>query len=356
MSLPARGASINPESRFTELRFEADLDELDHAKKYEESVAPRTRFLKDNSRSVISRNSSPDIPFDRSLNPYRGCEHGCSYCYARPTHEYLGLSAGLDFERMILVKEDAAELLEAELRRKSWQPQLLMLSGVTDPYQPIERHLGITRACLQVLLRFRNPVGIITKNHLVTRDIDVLAPLAELGLVTVTLSITTLDESLRRKLEPRTSTGMRRLQAVEKLAAAGIPVHVNVAPLIPALNDHEIPEILKQAANAGASSASYTILRLPGAVADVFGAWLQEHFPDRAGKVLGRVREMREGKLSNSDFADRMRGSGHYSGQIRDLFRLWRSKTGLDRRPTQNDSRTDLFQVPGSSSQPGLFD
>lgn len=356
MSLPARGSLVNPDSRFSELKFEADPDHLDHAEKYEESVEPRTRFVRDSSRSVISSNSSPDIPFDRSLNPYRGCEHGCSYCYARPTHEYLGLSPGLDFERLILVKESAAQLLEAELRKKSWQPQLLMLSGVTDPYQPIERHLEITRACLQVLLRFRNPVGVITKNHLVTRDIDVLSPLAELGLVTVTLSITTLDEPLRRKLEPRTSTAARRLQAVEKLAAAGIPVHVNVAPLIPALNDHEIPAILREAANAGASSASYTILRLPGAVTDVFAAWLQEHFPDRAGKVLGRVREMREGRLSSSDFGQRMRGSGHYSDQIRDLFRLWRKNYGLDRRPVRDDSRTDLFQVPGSSRQFGLFD
>lgn len=356
MSLPARGSLINPDSRFSELKFEPDPDHLDHAEKYEESVEPRTRFVRDSSRSVISSNTSPDIPFDRSLNPYRGCEHGCSYCYARPTHEYLGLSAGLDFERLILVKESAAQLLEAELRRKSWQPQLLMLSGVTDPYQPIERHLEITRACLQVLLRFRNPVGVITKNHLVTRDIDVLAPLAELGLVTVTLSITSLDESLRRTLEPRTSTGTRRLQAVEKLASAGIPVHVNVAPLIPALNDHEIPEILREAANAGATSASYTVLRLPGAVEDVFAAWLREHFPDRAGKVLGRVREMREGRLSNTDFSGRMHGSGHYSDQIRDLFRLWRRTYGLERRPVQGDSRTDLFQVPGSSKQPGLFD
>lgn len=356
MSLPARGSAVNPESRFSELRFEADPDELDHAAKYEEAVAPRTRFLRDPSRSVISSNSSPDIPFDRSLNPYRGCEHGCSYCYARPTHEYLGLSAGLDFERLILVKANAAELLEAELRRKSWKPQLLMLSGVTDPYQPVERHLGITRACLQVLRDFRNPVGIITKNHLVTRDIDVLREMAQLGLVSVTLSITSLDETLRRKLEPRTSTAARRLDAVSKLASAGIPVHVNVAPLIPALNDFEVPEILKLAAQAGASSASYTILRLPGAVAEVFGAWLSEHFPDRAGKVLNHVRGMRDGRLSSSDFGTRMRGSGQYSKQIGDLFRLWRNKYGLDRRPTRDDSRTDLFRVPGSSSQPGLFD
>src|SRR5690554_963594 len=317
MRLPVRGSPVNPDPRFTELKFTQDPDELDRAIALGEETEPRTRFVEDASRSVVSRNNSPDIPFDVSLNPYRGCEHGCSYCYARPTHEYLGLSAGLDFERVILVKRDAAQLLEAELRKKSWKPQLLVLSGVTDPYQPVERHLGITRECLQVLATFRHPVGIITKNHLVTRDIDVLAPMAEHGLSQVVVSITTLDEGLRRRLEPRTSTAARRLDAVRKLAEAGVPVHVNVAPIIPALNDHEVPDILAAAAGAGARSASYTILRLPGAVTEVFGAWLTEHYPDRAEKVLHRVREMREGRLSSSDFGSRMRGTGPYSQQIR---------------------------------------
>lgn len=351
---PARGARSNPDHRFALVTFEADADELDHAAEFGEASEPRTRFVRDSSRSVVSRNSSPDIYFDVSLNPYRGCEHGCSYCYARPTHEYLGLSAGLDFERIILVKEDAPALLERELRRKNWRPQFMMLSGVTDPYQPVERHLRITRGCLEVLLRFRHPVGVITKNHLVTRDIDILAELAALDLVKVTLSITTLDESLRRRLEPRTSTAARRLAAVGKLAAAGVPVGVNVAPLIPGLNDHEIPTILEAAANAGAVSAGYTVLRLPGAVAGVFSGWLEEHYPERAGKVLGRVRQMRDGKLNNPEFGKRMRPDGPYGDQIRELFRVARERHGLDRH--RAPLRTDLFRVPGSVTQPGLFE
>lgn len=355
MSVPARGSPVNPHPRFQALEFELDPDALDFDLLHGEHIEPRTRFLRDDSRTVISSNTSPDIPFDRSLNPYRGCEHGCSYCYARPGHEYLGMSAGLDFERLILVKKDAASLLAAELRRPSWQPQLLMLSGVTDPYQPVERHLGITRACLQVLLEFRNPVGIITKNHLVTRDIDILTELSRLGLVTVTLSVTTLDEQLRRRLEPRTATASRRLDAISRLADAGIPVHVNVAPLIPALNDHEIPAILEAAAAAGAGSASYTVLRLPGAVAEVFSAWLQEHYPERADKVLHRVRQMRDGRLNSPDFGSRMRGSGEYGAQLGSLFRLWCRRLGLGRRPGPAELRTDLFRVPGSVEQPRLF-
>lgn len=350
--MKARGATANPKPRFDTLQFEPDPAALE----FEEAIEPRTRFLTDASRSVITRNNSPDIPFDFSLNPYRGCEHGCSYCYARPSHEYLGLSAGLDFERIIFVKKNAAQLLEAELRRKSWRPQLLQLSGITDPYQPVERHLQITRQCLQVLLEFRNPVGIITKNHLVTRDIDLLQELARLELTHVTLSITTLDEQLRRRLEPRTSTAERRLAAVRKLSDAGIKVHVNVAPLIPAVNDHEIPDILQAAADAGASSASYTVLRLPGAVAEVFAGWLAEHLPERSEKVLGRVRQMRGGRLSTSEFRNRMRGSGEYAAQLSQLFRVARARCGLDGQRPSSGLRTDLFRVPGSSEQPGLFD
>lgn len=349
--MAVRGANSNPQPRFNRLEFEPDPEALAH----EEAVEPRTRFVSDTSRSVISSNSSPDIPFDRSLNPYRGCEHGCSYCYARTSHEFLGLSAGLDFERIIFVKHDAASLLAAELGRRSWKPQLLQLSGITDPYQPVERHLQITRRCLQVLLDFRNPVGIITKNHLVTRDIDVLKELAALQLVHVSLSITTLDEELRRRLEPRTSTASRRLAAVEKLAAAGVPVHVNVAPLIPAVNDHEVPAILQAASQAGASSASYTVLRLPGAVSQVFEDWLQEHYPERSSKVLGRVRQVRQGRLSTPEFRNRMRGSGEYAEQLRELFRVTRKRFGLEgSRPTEG-LRTDLFRVPGRVEQPGLF-
>lgn len=346
-----RGATSNPSSRFAALSYEPDPE----AAPGEEETEPRTRFLKDTSRTVISRNTSPDIPFDASLNPYRGCEHGCSYCYARPSHEYLGLSAGLDFERLIFVKENAAALLEAELRKPSWKPRLLQLSGITDPYQPVERHLRITRGCLEVLLAFRNPVGVITKNHLVTRDIDLLGQLAEQELASVSLSLTTLDETLRRNMEPRTSTTERRLDAMRKLSAAGIPVHASIAPVIPGLNDHEIPALLQAAADAGADSASYTVLRLPGAVEGIFSEWLDEEHPGRAGKVLGRLREIRGGKLSESAFGRRMRGEGQYAEQLANLFRVSLRRAGLKGNRSSAQLRTDLFRVPGGSEQPGLF-
>jgi DNA repair photolyase len=345
-----RGAPANPGPRFEQLAFEPDPAELT-----EEDVQAlqRTRFLRDASRSVISRNSSPDIPFDASLNPYRGCEHGCSYCYARPTHEYLGLSAGLDFERVILVKEDAPQLLERELRSPKWKPQTLMLSGVTDPYQPVERHLRITRGCLELLRAYRNPVSIITKNHLVTRDVDVLAELAALGAARVHLSITTLDEELRRLLEPRTATAARRLEALRVLAEAGVPVGVAIAPVIPGLNDHEIPRIIEAAAAAGASSAFMIPLRLPGAVEELFSDWLAAHYPDRKDKVLGRVRQIRGGQLNESAFGTRMRGQGEYAAQLRALFQVTARRHGLATRVPLLSSRH--FRVPGVS-QPRLFE
>jgi DNA repair photolyase len=344
-----RGTPANPGPRFEPLAFEPDPAELT-----EEDVQAlqRTRFLRDSSRSIISRNSSPDIPFDASLNPYRGCEHGCSYCYARPTHEYLGLSAGLDFERVILVKEDAPKLLERELRSPKWKPQTLMLSGITDPYQPVERHLRITRGCLALLRDFRNPVSIITKNHLVTRDVDVLAELAALGAARVHLSITTLDEELRRLLEPRTATAVRRLDALRILAEAGVPVGVAIAPVIPGLNDHEIPRIIEAAAAAGATSAFMIPLRLPGAVEDLFSDWLAAHYPDRKDKVLGRVRQVRGGKLNESAFGTRMRGQGEYAAQLRALFHVAARRHGLATRVPQLTA--GHFRVPGVS-QPRLF-
>lgn len=348
--LRGRGAPSNPGHRFERLTFEPDPSELTEE---DLRALQRTRYVRDASRSVISHNTSPDIPFDSSLNPYRGCEHGCGYCYARPTHEYLGLSPGLDFERVILVKEDAPRLLERELRSKSWRPQTLMLSGVTDPYQPVERHLRITRGCLEVLRDFRNPVSVITKNHLVTRDVDLLAELASVGAARVHLSITTLDEELRRRLEPRTATAARRLQAIEALASAGVPVGVAVAPVIPGLNDHEIPRILERAAAAGATSAFFIPLRLPGAVAGVFEEWLEAHYPERKGKVLGRVREVRGGKLNETAFGARMRGQGEYAGQLRALFHVTARRHGLDTRVARLSA--DRFRAPGVS-QPGLFD
>ncbi len=343
-----RGASANPTHRFTELEVELDPAELG-----EDDLRVRTRYLDDTSRSVISTNSSPDVGFSASLNPYRGCEHGCSYCYARPSHEYYGLSAGLDFERVILVKRGAAQLLEAELRKKSWEPRTLMLSGVTDPYQPVERKLGITRACLEVLARFRNPVGLITKNALVTRDVDVLQEMAAWGGARVTLSITSLDESLRAKLEPRTSTAANRLAAIEKLASAGVPVGVNVAPILPGLTDAEAPKIIKAAAEAGASHASYTLLRLPGQVAPLFEEWLEHHAPLRKERVLNRTREVHDGALNDARFGQRMRGVGLYAEQIGALFHRARERAGIPRRgPPLNASE---FRVPGSVTQDGLF-
>jgi DNA repair photolyase len=327
-AIRGRGSSINPHNRFEALRYE--IDDFVEDRDYPDRRIP-TQLLRDDSQSIISYNNSPDIGFDASLNPYRGCEHGCAYCYARPTHEYLGFSAGLDFETKILVKPKAAELLAAELSKPSWQPQLLALSGVTDAYQPIERGLRITRACLEVLTAFRNPVGVVTKNHLVTRDIDLLSELASHHAASVSLSITTLDPSLAQILEPRASTPRFRLQAIHALSQADIPVGVNVAPIIPGINEHEIPKILESAADAGAQFAFYTIVRLPLTVAPVFVHWLENHFPDRKDKVLGRIRSLRDGKLNNAEFGSRMRGEGPLADEIRQLFQVACRRHGLNR-------------------------
>lgn len=263
-----RGASDNPPNRFERLHHAPDPDAID-----QEASAPATHFLRDDSKSIISYNDSPDVGFGASVNPYRGCEHGCIYCFARPTHEFLGFSAGLDFETRILVKEKAPELLRAELMSRRWEPQPLAMSGVTDPYQPIERRLGITRGCLAVLAEFGNPVVIITKNHLVTRDLDHLAALARHGACVVNVSITTLRPELARVLEPRASVPERRLAAIAALAEAGVPVRVLVAPVIPGLTDHELPAIVREAARAGARRAAFIPLRLPHALQDLFAGW-----------------------------------------------------------------------------------
>ncbi len=297
----------------------------------EEAMQTRTELFRDSSRSILSFNDSPDVGFSASLNPYRGCEHGCIYCYARPTHEYLGLSAGLDFETKIFVKYDAPELLRAELMKKSWKPTTINMSGVTDCYQPSERKLEITRRCLQVLAEFRNPVFIITKNYLITRDIDVLAELAKYDCVQVLVSITTLDKELARRMEPRTSAPHMRLKTVEELSKAGIQVHVNMAPLIPGLTDHEIPTLLKAAADAGALSASYIMLRLPYGVKELFPAWLEENYPLKKQKVLNHIREVRGGKLNNADFSRRMSGEGVYAENIEKMFATFRDKYGLNK-------------------------
>ena len=317
--LRGRGTASNPKHRFHTRSFEPDPEE----------PLPRTRFLKDASRSIIATHESPDVGFEASVNPYRGCEHGCVYCYARPFHEFLGYSAGLDFETKILVKEEAPELLRKELSSPKWTPKTLAISGVTDAWQPVERRLGLTRRVLEVLAEFRNPVSVITKNHLVTRDADLLGSLAARGAAAATVSITTLDAGLARSMEPRTSTPARRLDAIARLADAGVPVGVNVAPVVPGLTDHELPAILKAAAEAGATFAGHVVLRLPHAVKDLFEAWLARHFPDRREKVLHRIREVRGGGLNDPSFGSRMEGRGAYAEQIHSLFRLGCRKAGL---------------------------
>jgi DNA repair photolyase len=323
-----RGAAENPPNRFEKIHLEPDAD-WNPADDADGGPGSRTQFFKDHSQTVISRNDSPDVGFQASLNPYRGCEHGCIYCYARPTHEYLGFSAGLDFESKIMVKEDAPELLRRELSSPKWQPQVIFMSGVTDCYQPAERKLKLTRRCLEVLAGFRNPVFIVTKNQLVTRDIDVLSELARHQAVSVWLSITTLDSELRKVMEPRTSPPLARLAAIRELANAGISVGVNVAPIIPGLTDHEMPAILKAAAEAGATSAGYTVVRLPYAVAPLFEKWLTTHFPDRKEKVLNRLRAMRGGKLYDAQWGKRFSGEGIFAEQIAQMFEVARRKEGI---------------------------
>lgn len=321
-----RGASDNPANRFEDEYLDYDLDGETGQK-----PSQKTRLIRDDTKEILSKNDSPDIPFTYGLNPYRGCEHGCIYCYARPTHEYLGFSAGLDFESRIMVKYDAAEKLRARFASKSWKPEPVIMSGVTDPYQPVERELEITRSCLEVFAEARNPVSMITKNYLVTRDVDLLSELAEYNAAHVTLSVTTLDRELARVMEPRTSQPYRRLEAIEKLAGAGISVGVNVAPIIPGLTDHECADILKAAKEAGASHAGYTIVRLPYGVKDLFQEWLEHHFPDRKEKVLNRIRDMKGGKLNKSEFGDRFRGEGAFSDQIREMFEIQTKKLGFNR-------------------------
>lgn len=311
----------------------------------DERPALQTELYDDQTSSILTRNDSPDIGFEVSLNPYRGCEHGCTYCYARTYHEYLGFSSGVDFETRIMVKRRAPELLAAELSRPGWRPTTIALSTATDCYQPIEKHLGITRACLAVLADFRQPVGVITKNHLVTRDADLLGQLAGCRAATVTLSITTLDPALSRELEPRASIPARRLDALRTLRAAGVPVGVNIAPVIPGLNEHEIPAILEAAAAAGASYAGWGMLRLPGTVKEVFLDWLDRVHPGKRARVLARIREVRGGRLDESRFGVRGSGEGIFAEQIDLLFRASARRLGLG--GPHPSLRTDAFRLPG---------
>ena len=342
-SLPVvrgRGVGWNPRNRFERLELEL---EPDTAVDGEEPLRPETVLLRDRTRSILAHNDSPDVGFDVGINPYRGCSHGCVYCYARPTHEYLGFSAGLDFETKIMVKEEAPELLRKALSSRSWKPQVIALSGNTDAYQPAERRLGLTRRCLEVLAEFRNPVGIVTKSHLVVRDADLLAELARDRAAAVVVSVTSLRSDVQRVMEPRAATPARRLHAIRALAEAGIPVGVNVAPVVPGLTDDEMPAILEAAAEAGATFASYILLRLPHGVKSMFEEWLGQHFPERRDKVLNRVRELRGGKLYDARFDVRGRGEGPWADQLRALFRITRDRLGLDRHPTLS---ADAFRVP----------
>lgn len=340
--MTVRGAQGNPVGRFERFELEVDLSELAPD---DERPDPKTEFYRDTTKSILSFNDSPDIPMSAMVNPYRGCEHGCIYCYARPYHEYLGLSAGVDFESKIFVKDDAPALLRAALMAKSWTPQVIGLSGVTDPYQPVERRLKLTRGCLEVLAEFLNPTALITKNHLVTRDIDVLQPLAAVNAVQVFLSITTLDNELAQVMEPRASRPALRLEAVRKLRDAGIQVGVMIAPIIPGLTDHEVPAILEAAAAAGAMTAGRNVVRLPHGVKDLFAQWLEVHAPHRKEKVLNRLRAMRDGKLNDSTFGTRMRGEGPFADSIHQMFELHRRRVGLTQRLTMS---SDAFRRPGS--------
>ena len=339
VTIKGRGSVENPANRFEKIEFTPSEEEIS------EGLSPKTIFYKDATKSIISYNDSPDVGFNAGINPYRGCEHGCIYCYARPTHEYFGLSLGLDFETKIFVKEDAPALLRKELSSKKYVPETIVVSGNTDCYQPAERRFRLTRACLEVLLEFRNPAGIITKNYLVTRDIDLLKQFAEWDGIMVAVSVTSLDPEIKRVMEPRTSEPRLRLRAIEELSKAGVPVIVMVAPVVPGLTDHEIPAIIKSAADAGAVSAGFVMLRLPYGVSDIFQAWLGRHFPDRKDKVLNRIRAMRDGKLNSPDFYSRMRGEGIYAEQARDMFTLACKKAGFDSERIRLS--TGHFRKPG---------
>jgi DNA repair photolyase len=333
--LRGRGSANNPKNRFETIERVPEPDA-------DETSSPATTFLPDASKSIIAYNYSPDVGFDASVNPYRGCEHGCIYCYARPTHEYLGFSAGLDFETKIMVKAEAPKLLRRELANPKWQPRVLAMSGVTDCYQPAEKKLELTRQCLEVLLEFRNPVMIVTKNYLVTRDIDILAELARDACAAVFISLTTLDERLSGLMEPRASRPARRLAAIAALARAGIPVGYLQAPMIPALTDAEAPAIACAAAKAGARFAGYVALRLPHAVKDLFEDWLERNYPDKKNKVLNRIRAIRGGNLNDPKFNSRMRGQGIFAEQMGELFRLACKKAGIHERSP--DLSTEHFR------------
>ena len=339
--IKGRGAATQVANRFLKLSYGVvhweGIDEVEEEDR-------RTRYVIEHAKSIVNKVDSPDLRFDWSMNPYQGCEHGCAYCYARPTHEYWGYSAGLDFERVVLVKRNAPELLRSTLMDKKWNAAPIMFSGNTDCYQPVERKEGITRRMLEVCLEFRQPVAMITKNALILRDLDLLSEMASMGLASVAISLTTLNEDLRRVMEPRTSTGANRVRTIEALTQAGVPTMVMTAPIIPALNEHEIPALLQAAADAGALGAGYTIVRTNGAVKHVFDNWVHEHFPDRASKVIAQVSEMHGGTMNDSHFGRRMKGEGEFARSVHQLFRVSHDRAFRGR--TMPAMNTQLFQRP----------
>ncbi|MHC2070462.1 PA0069 family radical SAM protein [Bremerella sp. T1] len=351
-----RGTSENPTNRFETLSVSDDLEHLDRtdANEFAARKVP-TQYFADATQSLVTKNDSPDIPFTYSLNPYRGCAHGCSYCYARPYHEYLGFSSGLDFETKIMVKRDAPQLFRDFLKRKTWKCEVIAMSGVTDCYQPAEKEFEVTKGCLEVALEARQPIGIITKNALVLRDLELLREMARHRLVCVNLSITSLDQKLTRLMEPRTSSPAARLRAIEQLTAAGIPVNVMVAPIIPGLNDTEVPNILEAAAAKGALSAGYTLLRLPHAVKEIFVAWLEENLPEHAERVRSRIEACRGGQLTDSRWGSRMRGEGIIASTIAKTFSIFRTRYGLEQKKVALDTTQFRGPTQNGKSQMRMF-
>lgn len=345
-----RGALINPTNRFLKTELGEDFHEYAAD---EELVTKKTTFIEVFPKTIVNKVTSPDIGMYYSLNPYQGCEHGCTYCYARPTHEYWGYSAGTDFESTILVKKNAPSLLEESFAKKKWEVKPISLSGNTDCYQPCEKSYAITRQLLQLFLAYKHPVSIITKNVLILRDLDLLSELAKLNLVSVHLSITTLNEELRRLLEPRTATSNRKLEAIEQLTAHGIPVSVMIAPLIPAINDHEVFSIVKAASERGALGVNYQVVRLNGPNGAIFTNWVETHFPDRAEKVIHQLQALHDGKLNDSRFGIRMKGEGTYALNIQRQFEVARNRFFPKRSIPK--LRTDLFERPSKNGQMSLF-
>ena len=337
-----RGAVSNPAGRFERWREEAFDDGWGPADPPPERIP--TEVIRDRTKTIIARNDSPDVPFDRSINPYRGCEHGCIYCFARPSHAWLGFSPGLDFETRIVAKPEAAGLLRRELRKRGYRPGPLALGSNTDPYQPVERELRITRQILEVLSEARHPAGIVTKSALVLRDLDLIVPMAEAGLMQVMVSLTTLDNGLARVMEPRAAAPERRLATIRALGEAGVPVGVLASPMIPALNDAELESILEAAAGAGAGFAGFILLRLPHELKELFAEWLETHFPTRASHILHLIREARGGALYEAKFGERMRGQGPYAELLGRRFRVASRRFALDR--PHPPFRTDLFRPP----------